>query len=215
MLDPIPLPAPIRVALATGLSVAAIVAILSLVFGVPPAITIAVLVASQAATILSMGAFSREHNACFAAMPLALSAASFALPVLPAFGMLPHNLCTVLSLILGAVNFLVLVRHPRMPLGLLVGKVVVVTGCNSGVGLETAAQLLALGATVIFACRSESRARPAMRANALQRERAQAAQVVGAFRLGAEEGAELEAGGEAEQQQRVGGPHGGLLLSGL
>ena len=42
------------------------------------------------------------------------------------------------------------------------GKMVVVTGCNSGVGLETAAQLLALGATVVFACRSESRARAAM-----------------------------------------------------
>ena len=40
---------------------------------------------------------------------------------------------------------------------------VIVTGCTAGIGLETARQLLSLGATVVFACRTESRAQLAMR----------------------------------------------------
>lgn len=42
------------------------------------------------------------------------------------------------------------------------GKVIIVTGSNTGIGKETAKQLLAMGATVIMACRSEQRARKAM-----------------------------------------------------
>ena len=42
------------------------------------------------------------------------------------------------------------------------GKVAMVTGANTGIGKETARQLLQAGATVIMACRSESRAREAM-----------------------------------------------------
>lgn len=44
----------------------------------------------------------------------------------------------------------------------LSGKTAVVTGANSGIGLETAAALLGAGARVIFACRSEERARAAI-----------------------------------------------------
>jgi len=42
------------------------------------------------------------------------------------------------------------------------GKVVLITGANAGIGRETARQLLQRGATVVMACRSESRAKEAM-----------------------------------------------------
>ena len=42
------------------------------------------------------------------------------------------------------------------------GFTAVVTGANTGLGKETAARLAASGATVVFACRSEQRARKAM-----------------------------------------------------
>lgn len=42
------------------------------------------------------------------------------------------------------------------------GRVALVTGSNTGIGLETARGLLARGAHVIFACRTEEKAREAM-----------------------------------------------------
>ncbi|KAG5179747.1 hypothetical protein JKP88DRAFT_269076 [Tribonema minus] len=42
------------------------------------------------------------------------------------------------------------------------GKVVVVTGANAGIGLETAKALMGMGAHVILACRSEERAKEAI-----------------------------------------------------
>ena len=52
-----------------------------------------------------------------------------------------------------------------------------------------------------------------MRADALDGQRAQAAHVVVCSRFGAEEGAELEAGGEPQDQQaRVDGTHFELAL---
>lgn len=45
----------------------------------------------------------------------------------------------------------------------LSGRVAVVTGANTGIGKETARELLARGAHVVFACRSEDKARAAMR----------------------------------------------------
>lgn len=42
------------------------------------------------------------------------------------------------------------------------GRVALVTGANSGIGLEVAQMLAGLGAEVIFACRTESKAREAM-----------------------------------------------------
>eukprot|EP00927_Polykrikos_kofoidii_P038058 TRINITY_DN32329_c0_g1_i1.p1 TRINITY_DN32329_c0_g1~~TRINITY_DN32329_c0_g1_i1.p1 ORF type:complete len:478 (-),score=59.34 TRINITY_DN32329_c0_g1_i1:97-1530(-) len=46
--------------------------------------------------------------------------------------------------------------------GPLNGKVYLITGCNAGIGLATAEELARAGARVIFACRSEARAREAM-----------------------------------------------------
>ncbi len=46
----------------------------------------------------------------------------------------------------------------------LTGKVAIVTGSNTGIGLETARQLWTLGATVILACRDTQKAGDAQRA---------------------------------------------------
>ena len=51
---------------------------------------------------------------------------------------------------------------PDLPADCMKGKVVFVTGANAGIGKETVRQLASLGATVILACRSESRANEAM-----------------------------------------------------
>lgn len=48
--------------------------------------------------------------------------------------------------------------------GSLTDKVFVITGCNTGIGYETARLLALAGATVVFACRSVDRARAAMKA---------------------------------------------------
>jgi len=44
----------------------------------------------------------------------------------------------------------------------LSGRVALVTGANTGIGLVTARELAALGAHVFIACRSAERARPAL-----------------------------------------------------
>jgi len=43
------------------------------------------------------------------------------------------------------------------------GKVCIVTGANTGIGLETAAALVGQGATVVLACRDESKANAALK----------------------------------------------------
>ena len=42
------------------------------------------------------------------------------------------------------------------------GRVAIVTGANSGIGLETARELARKGAHVVLACRSEARAQEAL-----------------------------------------------------
>lgn len=48
------------------------------------------------------------------------------------------------------------------PPGSLKGRVCIITGCNTGIGYHTAEALARCGATVVFACRSEARARAAI-----------------------------------------------------
>lgn len=52
--------------------------------------------------------------------------------------------------------------RPDLPHDAMRGRTVLVTGANAGIGLETARRLLDLGATVVFACRSEERANKAI-----------------------------------------------------
>ncbi|KAI0293634.1 NAD-P-binding protein [Multifurca ochricompacta] len=52
--------------------------------------------------------------------------------------------------------------NPARDIPNLEGKVVIVTGANSGIGLHTAKHLFTHGATVYLACRSEARARTAI-----------------------------------------------------
>lgn len=58
-----------------------------------------------------------------------------------------------------------MVRGPlcRPGEGSLHGRVCVVTGCNTGIGFDTAEALARAGAVVVFACRSEAKARAAMK----------------------------------------------------
>ncbi|CAK0840379.1 unnamed protein product, partial [Prorocentrum cordatum] len=69
-----------------------------------------------------------------------------------------------LDVLLVAASYLHIVRGPVPSLGAgsLRGKAYVVTGCSAGIGLETAEALVRAGATVVFACRSEDRARAAI-----------------------------------------------------
>lgn len=55
------------------------------------------------------------------------------------------------------------VATPKVHLIDLRSKVVVVTGSNTGIGLRTATAFIKCGANVIFACRSEAKARKAMK----------------------------------------------------
>merc|ERR1712098_685126 len=56
-----------------------------------------------------------------------------------------------------------LVRGPKHVEVSLAGKLAVVTGSNTGIGLETARGLAAMGAHVILACRTEAKAKVAVK----------------------------------------------------
>lgn len=66
----------------------------------------------------------------------------------------------VWSLVIGFILYIVkkYLNGPRTPFAKsMIGKTVIVTGSNTGIGKETALDLLDKGAKVIFACRSEER----------------------------------------------------------
>ena len=134
---------------------------LKFLFGLSAARGLGLLVASQMLTILSLSLFSREANALGLETAALLLAAGLCFQVLP--DVLPQVISILISLGVSTLAYWRLVHHPRRPLASISGKLVVVTGSSAGIGLETATELLSLGATVIFACRSESRARAAMR----------------------------------------------------
>ena len=50
-------------------------------------------------------------------------------------------------------NYWVQVVGPNFKVTDLEGKVYIVTGANTGIGLQTAKHLLSMGATVVIACR--------------------------------------------------------------
>jgi retinol dehydrogenase 12 len=66
----------------------------------------------------------------------------------------------VWSIVIGFILYILkkYLNGPRTPfVKSMIGKTVIVTGCNTGIGKETALDLLDKGAKVIFACRSEDR----------------------------------------------------------
>ncbi len=131
--------------------------------GVSPARTIALLVLGQAVYILFIRVFSRQHQP-FSLLTVALCILAGLAQLLPPA--LPGPASIVVCVALGAMLRRLLVAWPSPAdeaLASLDGTLVVVTGSSTGIGLETATLLLRRGATVVFACRSESRARTAMR----------------------------------------------------
>lgn len=75
---------------------------------------------------------------------------------------LPSIVMPVLSVIFIFRTRRYFVQGPKPQFKSMEGKVCLITGANTGIGKETARQLLEMGATVIMACRSETRARDAM-----------------------------------------------------
>ena len=74
--------------------------------------------------------------------------------------------------------------HPTVDLH---GKVCVVTGASSGIGLETAKALYAMGAHVILACRSEDRTTRVSRFRVLASYMNMEALLIAAFLSGTED----------------------------
>jgi NAD(P)-dependent dehydrogenase (short-subunit alcohol dehydrogenase family) len=69
---------------------------------------------------------------------------------------------TIMTIIFAIYTYTVQLRGPIPQRVNMRGKTIVVTGANSGIGLETTRQLCQMGATVIMGCRSLERSRPMM-----------------------------------------------------
>lgn len=68
---------------------------------------------------------------------------------------------TFVILLLAIYTHHIEIRGPAPEFVDMRGKTVLVTGANSGIGLETARQLMLMGATVVLGCRSMARAKEA------------------------------------------------------
>ena len=138
-------------------------------FGISAARAMSLLILAQSASNLSLALFSNEEIA-LSPPSIGLALASVAIQLYEIF--LPmHPLASIAaSLLVGTLTYLLLVRHPTKEVGSISHELVVVTGCNSGIGYATAKDLLKRGATVIFACRSESRTYQAMESVKLTEE---------------------------------------------
>lgn len=157
----------LRMSLGTPCAIAVTVQVLRQICGMPPALSVALLLVAQLVTILAFRIFSREANASSreAAQYGVVVCLSLFLPdMLPEYcGEYSAGLSIALCCCVGVMmrHRLVLPTEPKK-LDRLDGRIVVVTGSSAGIGQETATQLLRLGAKVVFACRTESRARAAM-----------------------------------------------------
>merc|ERR1719362_2342086 len=80
------------------------------------------------------------------------------------------SVCSVADVVLAMAAWRHMVRGPICKLPCLRGRVCIITGSNSGIGYEAAEALALAGATIIFACRNEAKARAAME-QILQRSR--------------------------------------------
>jgi len=68
----------------------------------------------------------------------------------------------VTGLVLACATYANLLRGPKFEWVGMKGKVVIVTGSNTGIGLETARIIAEMGATVILACRTPAKAKAAV-----------------------------------------------------
>ena len=138
---------------ATSLVSVALVVLSLWACGISPARGLALLVLTQFGTVLSMGLFSRERT--LSPTLLLLGVATLAIQFVP--GTLPPLASLTASMTIGYLTYAILARHPRLPLASVDGKLIVVTGCSTGIGLETARQLLSLGGGVVWTRSLDSR----------------------------------------------------------
>jgi len=126
---------------------------------------------SMALVIAACGArlFTHESVTALFCLPTTLALASCAM-CFAAPCMLPATVAIAIVALLITSNHALLVAIPPPAVLLrssslpaaMAGRVVVITGSSAGIGLEAATQLLTIGATVVFACRSAQRAKAAM-----------------------------------------------------
>jgi NAD(P)-dependent dehydrogenase (short-subunit alcohol dehydrogenase family) len=127
---------------------------------VPVARAAAIIASLLGTTAFSMTAGSGEAQG-LSPRSLATLTGAGALQLLP--GRVEATVVVLVCLAYAVLTHRYLVRIPLPPLPRLDSKVVVVTGSSTGIGEATAVHLLGLGATVVFACRTEARAQAAMR----------------------------------------------------